>query len=261
MKPTIVFFDIDGTIWDERQRIPDSTVEALKLLKENGHHAFLNSGRTRAFIRERDIKPLTIDGIVAGCGTFVEIDHDIKKNVIMDEALVAKTVALLKKRHMPQVLEGCDYLYLDEEDFEGDPFLDILKNNFGAELSPLTGSENNRRINKLSVDLVDERIEETLGRLAEDFHIILHGAEFMELEPTGNTKATGMQFVADYYGIPMENTFAFGDSRNDLEMLEAAGTGVVMGNGTKEAKETGDYVTKHLKEDGIYHALEHFGLI
>ena len=261
MKPTVLFFDIDGTIWDQHQVIPESTYEAFYKLKENGHHAFLNSGRTRAFIQDEHLKPLVIDGIVAGCGTYIEIDHEIKKNEVMAEELVSQTVALLKKRHMPQVLEGCDYLYLDEEDFEGDPFLDILKDNYGAELTPIKGSEGNRRINKLSVDLVDERIEETLGKLAENFHIILHGAEFMELVPIGHSKATGMEFVADYYGVDMRDTFAFGDSRNDLEMLEAAGCGVVMGNGTKEAKAAGNYTTDHIKEDGIYNALKHFELI
>ena len=47
-----IFFDIDGTLWDDKQQIPDSTVEALRMLKENGHYLFLCSGRTRIFIPE-----------------------------------------------------------------------------------------------------------------------------------------------------------------------------------------------------------------
>ena len=62
-------------------------------------------------------------------------------------------------------------------------------------------------------------------------------------------------------GADLKDTFAFGDSRNDLEMLEAAGVAVVMGNGSKEAKEAADYVTTDLDEDGIWNACKHFGLI
>lgn len=46
------FFDIDGTIWNIHSEIPESTVKAIRLLRENGHLAFLCSGRSRAYIRD-----------------------------------------------------------------------------------------------------------------------------------------------------------------------------------------------------------------
>ena len=63
------------------------------------------------------------------------------------------------------------------------------------------------------------------------------------------------------YGLTAEEAIAFGDSENDLEMLRAAGIGVAMGNGTPEALEAADYVTGDCDDDGLLHALEHFGLI
>ena len=44
-------------------------------------------------------------------------------------------------------------------------------------------------------------------------------------------------------------------------MLDFVGVGIAMGDGTDVAKEHANYVTKGLHEDGIYHALKHFGLI
>ena len=67
-----VFFDIDGTIWDQKQRIPESAVKAIRKLRENGHYAFLCSGRTRSFIRGENLFAIGFDGIVGGCGTYVE---------------------------------------------------------------------------------------------------------------------------------------------------------------------------------------------
>ena len=46
-----VFFDIDGTLWDFKMNIPESTKKALKELRKNGYYAFLCSGRSRSNIK------------------------------------------------------------------------------------------------------------------------------------------------------------------------------------------------------------------
>ena len=46
-----LFFDIDGTLWDWNNKIPESTVQALYRLRKNGHLTFLCSGRSRAYIQ------------------------------------------------------------------------------------------------------------------------------------------------------------------------------------------------------------------
>ena len=63
------------------------------------------------------------------------------------------------------------------------------------------------------------------------------------------------------FDIPWEHTYAFGDSANDLEMLSYVAHSVAMGNGTQEVKETAEYVTTGVMDDGIYNGLKHYGLI
>ena len=77
----------------------------------------------------------------------------------------------------------------------------------------------------------------------------------------GNSKAAGLQLILDTLQCPLEETMAFGDSANDLPMLQAVGIAVCMGNGVEKAKAEADFVTKSVLEDGIAHALRHFGLI
>jgi len=68
-----VFFDIDGTLWDNHMQIPKSTVTSIKRLRENGHYAFLCSGRSRAAIQAEELLlGIGFDGILAACGTHVE---------------------------------------------------------------------------------------------------------------------------------------------------------------------------------------------
>ena len=68
----IAFFDIDGTIWNFHNEIPESTGRAIKALRENGHLAFLNTGRSRGFVTSKPLFNLGFDGVVSGCGTMIE---------------------------------------------------------------------------------------------------------------------------------------------------------------------------------------------
>ena len=54
---------------------------------------------------------------------------------------------------------------------------------------------------------------------------------------------------------------AFGDGGNDIDMLQAVGCSVAMGNALQEVKDCSDYITKSVKEDGVVYALKHFKLI
>ena len=62
-------------------------------------------------------------------------------------------------------------------------------------------------------------------------------------------------------GIDINDTYAFGDSNNDISMLKTAGHAIVMGNGTEEAKKEADYITTTVMEDGIWNACRYFNLI
>ena len=73
----LLFFDVDGTIWDYNNYIPESTVEAIARAKQNGHLCFINSGRSRAFIREKNLLDVGFDGIVSGGGTMIEYEGKV----------------------------------------------------------------------------------------------------------------------------------------------------------------------------------------
>lgn len=76
-----------------------------------------------------------------------------------------------------------------------------------------------------------------------------------------NSKARGIKDVLTKLNIEIENSMAFGDGMNDLEMLPTVGFGVAMGNAEPELKAVADFVTKSIEEDGILYALETLGII
>ena len=113
-----------------------------------------------------------------------------------------------------------------------------------------------------SVDMLPHTNYEAIKSALEDeFDFMMHDAVVLECTPKGTSKATGIAWLCDYLGIAKEDTYAIGDSINDLEMLQSVGHGIAMGNGTQVAKDAAEYVTTDIHEDGIYNALKHYGLI
>ncbi|MCR5784931.1 MAG: Cof-type HAD-IIB family hydrolase [Eubacterium sp.] len=256
----VIFFDIDGTLWNMYRSIPDSTRAAIKVLRQNGHKVFINSGRTRSFIQNKNLLSLGFDGIVAGCGTYIEMGEDIPKNLTIESGLLNDTIDALRSRGAAIILEGSEYLYFDLEEFAGDPYGDLVIADVGNRRKNITGNSD-FSVNKLSINTRGNDMGTVIEDLSKDYEMLFHGHDVYEIVPKGYSKAVGIEEVCEIIGADIKDTFAFGDGRNDIEMLEKAGVGICMGSGTKEAKEAADYVTSEQYKDGIYHALRHFDLI
>lgn len=257
-----VFFDIDGTLWDDDQRIPDSTREALRLLKENGHYLFLCSGRTRVFIPDKELMPLGFDGVVAGCGTYGEFQGETKFYHRIDLEQIKKECEYLNGLNAAYILEGRYALYIDKERFEEEfSYYNQMQSILGDKLLRVTGNEDSLEVSKFCVNYLKERQEELEQELEQRYTIIHRDGDFMEIVPKGFNKATGIREMSKLLGIAHENTYAVGDSTNDLDMLQYAAHSIAMGDGMQEAKDAAEYVTTPLWEDGIYNGLKHYRLI
>lgn len=261
MSQKAIFFDIDGTLWDDKFQIPDSTREALGLLKQRGHLSFICTGRTMSYIQDESLLSMGFDGIVAGCGTYIEKEKEVLFYKKIEPDILKSTLDVLQPHHYPVVLEGRKYLYVDEETFKDDPFLQVLKKSVPGNLVPITGNEMSWEASKLSIDIRGRECREVLERLSDYFDVIYHGTDFVELVPKGFSKATGIECACKKLGIAHEDTYAFGDSMNDYDMIHYVKHGIVMGNGREELKAIADYVTSDLQEDGIFNGLRHFALI
>lgn len=256
-----VFFDIDGTLWDRYGVIPDSTKEAIRLLRENEVYTFICTGRTPAFIQIPELLNLGFDGILAGCGTYVSFEGEELLHETIPPERVKRTLEILRKYGMPTVLEGKTYQYVEEADFAGDPFLDVLKKSIGERLLSITENDMKWEISKFSSSIKNTEYKQALKEMEEWYDFLVHENVVVEGVPKGFSKASGIRFVCEKLGIEHKNTYAFGDSVNDVEMLKYVAHGIAMGNGTDEAKQAADYVTDELHADGIYNACKHFSLI
>ena len=77
----------------------------------------------------------------------------------------------------------------------------------------------------------------------------------------GSDKSTGIQALLKHMGWEDDGYTAFGDSLNDMGMIQSATIGVAMGNAVDELKAVADFVTTDVGDDGIANGLRKLGYI
>lgn len=108
------------------------------------------------------------------------------------------------------------------------------------------------------------RLQEAYERLLKEERLttILMDGDDLEITLAGISKASAISELCRELGMTQENVAAFGDSGNDLEMLQSAGFAVVMGNGEDCVKPYADYIAPSVYEDGAAKAIaELYGII
>ena len=83
----------------------------------------------------------------------------------------------------------------------------------------------------------------------------------VDIIPISGGKGAGIRKVLAYYGLTPEDAMAFGDGNNDIEMFQAVGHSVAMGNASADLKAIASEVCRPCAEDGIYHYCKENGLI
>ena len=83
----------------------------------------------------------------------------------------------------------------------------------------------------------------------------------VEVVPLACSKGKAIHSLMKELNIPFENSYSFGDSVNDVEMLKVTKHSIVMGNAPEEVKQLGTFVTKTASEDGLFEAMDQLGLL
>ncbi|HLO02971.1 MAG TPA: Cof-type HAD-IIB family hydrolase [Symbiobacteriaceae bacterium] len=94
-------------------------------------------------------------------------------------------------------------------------------------------------------------LRERIERECPTLTISSSGKDNLEVTAAGVTKASGLRALGDHLKVPAAAMMAFGDSFNDLEMLDFVGLGVAMGNAREPIKQAAKRVTAPNHQDGI----------
>lgn len=256
MSKKIVFLDIDGTILDHEKKIPVSTKKAVQELRENGVQVAIATGRSPRHAKEI-IDALGITCFVSFNGSYVVHEGEVVHATPFENAHIEELVEFADINGHSLCFLGADnegFTVINEHTREA---LGSVLMNIG-DLNEDYHKENNI----YQVITFHEGVDVELYRSNIAFvDFIPWRNNAFDVLPKNGSKAAGIQALIKHIGYNIEDVYAFGDGLNDIEMLQAVGTGIAMGNAHDEVKVHADFVTKDVAEDGIYHGLKHFGLI
>lgn len=260
---SVIFFDIDGTLVSEDGlfTIPESTVTAIELTRKKGNLTFINTGRTEFNVNEK-VRQLGFDGIICGCGTYIEYNGETLFYNKLSQDFCRETAELLKKCRVTPVYEHRDGYFFDDK-AHAIPALDDFLENFVDEGIDISGrvEDIDFVFDKFVVwESASSDMELFRNEISKNFDIIDRGHGFYENVPSGFSKATAIEFILKKLNIPLANAYAVGDSANDLPMLKAVPNSIAMG-GAEAIYPYVSYITTSLADNGIYNALRYYGLI
>ncbi|MEV2449077.1 Cof-type HAD-IIB family hydrolase [Paenibacillus larvae] len=258
MEKQIVFFDVDGTLLHhEDRKIPESAKQAIHELQQKGISTVISTGRIPAYFSSIR-KELLIDSYISINGQYVVYEGEvIYDNPIALEHLEELAGEAFSRNH---AVAFCSSKGIGTKDL-GHPH---IVTSFGELLMeyPVIHSRYYKEHAIYQALLFCTEDEEHVYRERfPQFDFVRWHEVAMDVLPKGCSKAKGIEIMLDKLNIPAQHAYAFGDGRNDIEMLSLVGHGIAMGNAVPELKRVADYVTAPIGEDGIRKGLKAMGLI
>ena len=244
------FFDIDGTLLSfTTHRVSESTIRAFDRLHRAGVRTFLSTGRPDVLIPQM---PVTFEAkITMNGGLVFTPDEVLFSNPIPDKELQL-WLDMAKNKRLCTMIFTKDNMFLTQPNEVG---LNI-RNQLEFDMPPVVDIERMR--DETAYQIIAIMPGEMDGHVAE---LLPHcrlprwHPYFTDIVAHDNSKARGMEVICQHFGIRQEETLAFGDGANDIEMLEWAGIGVAMGNADEGVKKHADRVTTDVDNEGIENAI------
>ena len=274
MNKKLIFLDIDGTLTTPGSNEPPaSALEAIRLAQKAGHRVFLCSGRNYDMLRP--LLGFGFDGAVASGGGYVFMGDRVLYDCPMTETQRELALRLLKENGVLRTIEAKDASWCDEgmgeflqEVSGGNSELlrwrEALEKDLG--IRPMKEYDGRPIYKVVFMCAKPEQLAPAIRELEGEFYFLvqdLAGANCLngELINRKFDKGSGIRQVCEALGCSVEDTIGFGDSMNDLEMIQTVGTSVCMANGSPNLKKQSDLICPSVQEDGLAWAFRELGLV
>ena len=261
----LVAIDLDGTMLNDAKQVSDRTALALHGLPERGVRVVIASARPPRSVRHV-YQLLRLDTLTVNYNGALVWDEPGRRAVLhkpLAGALVAEIVAMARD-YFDEVGVSCEVLdrwYTDQVDEKHVTATGrLFKPDVVAPLDTFVGNDTTKLM--LAADPpVIPRLEALLLRQFGDRVLVLQtDDDLLQVAHPSAGKAAALRWVADRYGVPMDQVMAIGDAPNDVGMLQLAGVAVAMDNAHAVVKEVADWVAPSNNDHGVHAALVRFGL-
>lgn len=267
----IFAFDLDGTLLNSENYVNEYTNEVLKKISDQGDKIVIATGRGLQKVKPILDRFSAIDYAVCSNGAVI---YDVKKDSYevlstLDVKDLPFMFSIQDKYDLPLVIDSPQR---DATTIKGDKgkFPDWAYGGNGVMENDLSifsdRVETTEYFNKNSTEIVKyafrmpqeltQEVYEQVVAATKNVVVYITNRVYVDVNPAGTSKYLGIRHIVDNFNLTLESLVAFGDSDNDLEMVQHAHVGVAMGNGTDNVKEVADIVIGHHNSDAIGKLLE-----
>ena len=276
----IIFLDVDGTIVDYDNHIPNSAKIAIQQSRKNGHLVFLCTGRSKAEM-PNEILDIGFDGIIGGNGSYIEYKNQVLMHQLIPYETAKQVVDWLESRGLEFYLESNNGLFASRNFRDAArQILRIYALGKGASEDQILNMEPEDALHGLVYG--GELYRDDLNKISfilnsyqdhldskKAFPQLKAGtwggrgesALFGDLGVKNINKAHAVDIILKHLGANHIDTIAFGDAKVDIPMLETCQIGVAMGNGGPEILAMADIITDDVRQDGLYNAFKKLNLL
>lgn len=276
MDQKLIFLDIDGTLTEPGKNVPpQSAVDAVQKARGKGHKVVLCSGRNYGMLFP--VLQFGFDGLVASAGGYIEYKGQVVYDCPMTPEQQTRALDVFTESGIYRTIGGKNHSYTDEgfkeflaENMQSKANSELLRWRIQIEneldIRPMSEYDGEPIYGMAFMSRGAERLEKPMQILQEEFDFCIQDADTCgivngELSSKAFDKGSAVKRLCEFLGISKEDTIAFGDSMNDLEMLLAVEMGVCMANGSPSLLKIADMVCPSVTEDGLYAAFEKLKLL
>ncbi|MEK5230948.1 Cof-type HAD-IIB family hydrolase [Lysinibacillus sp. FSL K6-0232] len=253
----ILFFDVDGTLYNSEKKLPASAKEALFAARQNGYELAIATGRA-PFMIESLLEELAINTYVTFNGQYVVYKGEVIYTNGIEREELAKIIAFGEARNEPVVfLDDKRMIASVGDHYQVAESLNTLKYPYPELDSSYYMHHNVYQ----TLIFMEEKDEPLYCETFPNVQFVRWHRYSCDILPKGGSKAAGIGKVLEKMGSTFKDAIAFGDGINDIEMLQAVGTGVAMGNGHERVKKVAHHIADHVDKDGLAKIMRELAII
>lgn len=257
----LIATDVDGTlVKDSSPEIYPEMLDVIRTLTDNGCHFFVASGRSCPGIRYMFREVADRIGYIADNGahihyrgqdlSFSEMDREVANRIILEARLNVPGVNIMVSRPGVSLVETKDekfnalmrdgyhnkYKVVEDLLKEDGPFIKVALHKWGSIRS-----------------LGESSLIPSWSRWVKS---CMAGEEWVDCMDKSVNKGNALRFVQDYFHVSHEETMAFGDNNNDVEMLLSAGESYAVETAREEVKKAAKHICPSYHDKGVYQVLK-----
>lgn len=248
----LIATDMDGTLLDDSKRLPENFDDVVNKLFEKKIKFVISSGRSFCALKAQFEKYLENMSFICDNGAYVVDCGELIYVSLLPKDIVTRCIDLCEQNGYTLLLCGKNGTWHNSKSAASQKEISQYYNNqvFVNDLNTVDDD-----IFKAAVfeegGIETDGYKKLLSAFSEDCSVQLSGRYWVDLMPQGATKGTALKRLENRIGIGYEETMAFGDYLNDIDMLNNSYYSFAMSNAHDSIKQVANFLTGSNNENSV----------